>query len=167
MTTGDLDEFLGLHAEPEIARFISVYDRQRAMERLRASDREWAQRGHGLLAIVERLSGRFLGRIGLKYWPQFDETEVGWVLRLDAWGQGFATEAGKATIAWGFRQTEVEYLTAMIRPGNTRSIRVAERLGMTPLRTDVLFNDPVVIYCLRQTPPKRIKAVRALSPTPR
>jgi RimJ/RimL family protein N-acetyltransferase len=40
------------------------------------------------------------------------------------------------------------YLTAMISSDNVRSIRVAERLGLTPLREDVLFGDPVVVYAL-------------------
>lgn len=98
------------------------------------------------MAIVERASGRFVGRSGLNYWPQFDETEVGWVLRPDAWGRGFATEAGRACLEWGFTHLDLPYLTAMIRPENHPSIRVAERLGMRPLRSDLLMDVPVVVY---------------------
>lgn len=101
-----------------------------------------------MLAVLDRASGRFLGRAGLKYWPQFDETELGWVLRSDAWGHGYATEAGRACLQWGFSEFAMPYLTAMIQPENVRSIRVAERLGLTPLRTDVLLGDPVVVYIL-------------------
>jgi RimJ/RimL family protein N-acetyltransferase len=46
-----------------------------------------------VFAVLDRASGRFLGRAGLKYWSQFDETELGWVLRRDAWGRGYGTEA--------------------------------------------------------------------------
>ncbi len=66
--------------------------------------------------------------------------------RRDAVGHGFATEAARACVGWGFRSLGVACLTAMIRTGNARSIRVAERLGMTPLRTDVLFDNPVVVH---------------------
>jgi len=150
LTIEYLDDFVALHAEPEVARYIRLLDREQAMKRLEDDQRDWTERGHGLLAVLDRTSGQFLGRAALKYWPQFDETEVGWALRREAWGHGFATEAGQACATWGFRNLGVPYLTAMVRPDNERSIRVAERLGMTRLRDDVLLGDPVVVYVLRR-----------------
>jgi RimJ/RimL family protein N-acetyltransferase len=146
MTMADLDQVVALHAEPDITRFFGVFDRERVIERLHADERHWNERGHGLLAVLDRDRGCFLGRVGLKYLAQFDETEIGWVLRSDACGHGFATEAARAYASWGFRNLSVPYLTAMIRPDNTRSIRVAERLGMTTLRTDVHHDEPAVVY---------------------
>jgi RimJ/RimL family protein N-acetyltransferase len=148
LTTSDLDEFVAMHAAPEVMRTMGPFDRDRSRDRLQAAEREWAERGHGLMAVVERDTGRFLGRSGLKYWPQFDETEVGWVLHPDYWGRGFATEAGRACVEWGFRTLEVPYLTAMILSDNVRSLRVAARLGMTPLREDVLLDLPVIVHAL-------------------
>jgi RimJ/RimL family protein N-acetyltransferase len=150
LTTADLDEVVELHAMPEVKRTMGAFSRSSARARLERNELEWDERGHGLVAIIERASGRFLGRSGLKYWRQFDETEVGWVLRADSWGHGFATEAGRACLDWGFRDLNVPYLTAMIMPDNQRSIHVAERLGMTPLRTDSLMDLPVVVYALEQ-----------------
>lgn len=144
----DLDQFAALHADPEVTGFIRPLDRAAAKERIHRDGNEWLQRGHGILAVLDRKSGSFLGRAGLKYWPQFDETELGWVLRRDAWGQGYATEAGRACIEWGFSEFEVPYLTAMINADNARSVAVAERLGLSPLRNDVLLGDPVVVYSL-------------------
>lgn len=97
---------------------------------------------------VERRSGRFVGRTGLKYWPQFGETEVGWMLRPDDRGRGYATEAGRASLAWGFERFDLPYITAMIQPENVASVRVAERLGMEPVRTDELIGEEVVVYAL-------------------
>ena len=102
-----------------------------------------------MCAILERESGAFIGRCGFKHWPQFGETELGWALRRDAWGKGYATEAGRACIEWGFAELDVPYLTAMIHPRNARSIRVAERLGFEPLREDLLLGDPVTVYALQ------------------
>jgi RimJ/RimL family protein N-acetyltransferase len=148
--TGDLDDFAALHLDPEVTRFIRPLDRAQAEERLRQAEREWAERGYGLLAVLDRASGRFQGRVGLKYWAQFEETELGWALRRDAWGRGYATEAGRACIEWAFSAFSMPYLTAMIGAANVRSVRVAERLGLTPLRDDVLLGDPVVVYALRR-----------------
>ncbi len=82
------------------------------------------------------------------HWPRFDETELGWVLRRDAWGRGYATEAAGACFDWGFSALPVPYLTAMIDPSNAASIRVARRLNMAPLRNDRLLQSEVVVYGL-------------------
>jgi RimJ/RimL family protein N-acetyltransferase len=148
LTIGDLDAMVELHAPAEVVRTMGSYDLAKARSRLEANERAWDERGYGLMAIVERASGRFLGRSGLKYWPQFDETEVGWVLRPDVWGHGFATEAGRACVDWAFQELPVPYLTAMILADNARSIQVAERLGMRLLRSDLLIDLPVVVYSL-------------------
>ncbi|MEA2423934.1 MAG: hypothetical protein QOH13_344 [Thermoleophilaceae bacterium] len=148
VTTEDLDELVAIHAEPEVVRFMGEFDRVKASEWLEQNQRDWDDRGYGRLAIADRATGRFLGRSGLKYWPQFEETEVGWLLRPDVWGHGFATEAAAACAEWGFRNFGLPHLTAMIRPDNNRSIGVAERLGMSPLREDVLLGEPVVVYSI-------------------
>src|SRR4051812_41780178 len=144
----DLDDLVALGSDPDVTRFLGNLDHPSAKERICLAQREWSQRGYGMLAILERAGQRFLGRGGLKYWPQFDETEVGWVLRRDAWGYGYATEAARACLGWGFASFEVPYLTAMIRPENGASIRLARRLGMAPLRSDVLLGVAVVVFSL-------------------
>jgi RimJ/RimL family protein N-acetyltransferase len=151
MTMHDVDDLFALHAEPEVREFMRAFNRDEVIERLRRDDQDWSEHGHGLFALLASDDGRFLGRIGLKYWPQFEEAEVGWVLRREAWGNGYATEAARACAAWGFREFDYPYLTAMIRPENARSIRVAERLGMAPLREDLLFDVSVVVYWVDRT----------------
>lgn len=146
----DLDEFVALHRDPEVVRFVRALDRAQAAERLQANEREWEERGHGMLAVLDRPGGRFLGRVGLKYWPQFQETEAGWLLRRDAWGRGYATEAARACLDWGFATLPVSYITAMIAPENTRSTRVAQRLGFEPAREDVLLGDSVIVHIVER-----------------
>jgi RimJ/RimL family protein N-acetyltransferase len=157
---GDVDEMVALHEDPLVARFMGVRDRDWYEARVEASAEEWAQRGHGLTAVLARGDGRFLGRTGFKYWPQFGETELGWVLRSEARGQGFATEAAGAVLRWGLERFAPPYFTAMIRPDNVASIAVAERLGMQPIRRDELHGDPVTIYASGPAapPPVRLTA---------
>jgi RimJ/RimL family protein N-acetyltransferase len=144
----DVEALVALHATPEVSRFMTVLDRERALRRINQNHRDCAERGYGMVSIVDRETGRFLGRSGLKGWPQFGEVEVGWAVTPACWGRGVATEAGRACIGWGFEMLEVPYLTAMIRPDNDRSIRVAERLGMSPLRRDDLNGQGVVVYAI-------------------
>jgi RimJ/RimL family protein N-acetyltransferase len=164
VTMDDLDDVLAMHAAPEVARFMRAVTRELAIQRLQADQRQWRERGHGLLAVSDAASGRFLGRVGLKYWPQFAETEVGWVFRPKVWGRGFATEAARACAQWGFDTLDVPYLMAMVRPLNERSIRVAERLGMAPQRQDELLDLPVVVYAVNR---ERWAAARPTSRTGR
>ncbi len=155
----DLDEFATLHRDPEVVRFVRALDRGQAEERLRANEQEWAERGHGMLAVLDRSSGRLLGRVGLKYWPQFKETEAGWLLGRDAWGHGYATEAARACLESGFAMLPVPYITAMIQPANTRSTQVAQRLGFQPLREDVLLGDPVIVHAVNRESWASLKSI--------
>ncbi len=154
---GDLEHFLELQSQPEVARFTMGFDRPAARRRLEEAASEWEQRGHGPMAVLERATGRFLGRSGLRFWPQFGETEVGWSFRIQEWGQGFATEAGRACIEWGFSALPLPYITAMIHAENERSLRVAQRLGFEPLREDVLLDTPVTVHAVS---PPAVPAVR-------
>lgn len=144
----DLDELVRLHEDSAVAHYIGTPSREWLAERIGWSREEWAERGHGLLAIVDS-SGGFLGRTGLKYWPQFGETELGWVLQPEARGRGVATEAAGAVLRWGAANFDLPYITAMIRPDNTPSIAVAERLGFSSLREDELLGVEVTVYSIR------------------
>ena len=148
MGADDLDEFVSLQAAPEVVRTFGSYDRGRALERLRTDRAQWRERGYGLMAIIERQTGRFAGRIGLRYWPDWDETDVGWVLSPAFWGRGLATEAARACFEWGFGSLGLAGLIALIEPSNLRSIRVAERLGMAPARREFVFERDMVVYAI-------------------
>lgn len=149
-TDEDLDDFVALHSDPEVTRFIRPLDRAEAEERLRRDELEWRERGYGMLALVDKGSGELLGRGGLKYWPQFEETELGWALLRRVWDHGYATEAGQACVEWAFSELGLPYVTAMINRENRRSIAVAERLGLSPARDDVLLGEPVVVYAVQR-----------------
>lgn len=144
----DVDVFVELHADLRVNRFVGAYSRQQALERLAVVERQWAERGHGLCAIELKSTGGFIGRSGLQHWEQFGEVELGWTLRAEHWGHGYATEAAQACLDWGFATLEEDYFTALMRPGNEPSVRVAERLGFSPRRQDMLKGSPVTVYAL-------------------
>jgi RimJ/RimL family protein N-acetyltransferase len=83
---------------------------------------------------------------------------VGWKLARDAWGHGYATEAGQAAIEWAWRNIDASELISVIQPGNAASIRVAERLGMRRLRESTLKGQAVSIYVIER-PGNPIRAV--------
>jgi RimJ/RimL family protein N-acetyltransferase len=150
MTTSDVDLWVTLHGDERVNQFVGAYAEEAALAVLQRIERQWLERGHGLFAIESRESGRFLGRCGLVYSERSAEVDLGWTLRAEAWGHGYATEAARAVAEWGFGALDVPYFTATIHPGNAASVHVAERLGFTASRADVLHGEPVTIYVLNR-----------------
>jgi len=103
-----------------------------------------ASLGHCFWAIERRADGAFLGFCGLKpgtAGPIDGEVEIGWRLREDAWGRGYAREAAEASIAWGWANLDTPKIMAITTPANTASWGLMIRLGMTR-RTDLDFGHP-------------------------
>jgi RimJ/RimL family protein N-acetyltransferase len=145
----DLDEYAQMVGDPDVMRFIGdghTHDREEAWKGIALALGHWQLRGYGLWAVVERASGALVGRSGLynpEGWPGL---EVGWLLARTCWGCGYATEAGRASLDYAWRQVGADHVISMIHPDNAASIRVAERLGETFERTIIRQGRPVSIY---------------------
>jgi RimJ/RimL family protein N-acetyltransferase len=91
----------------------------------------WALKGFGHWLLEERDTGRLVGRAGLLYPPDWPALEVGWTVAPEHWGKGYAPEAGRAACRWAHDALGASHIISLIEPSNTRSIRVAEKLGET------------------------------------
>jgi RimJ/RimL family protein N-acetyltransferase len=91
-----------------------------------------AEHGYCFWALERKADAAFIGFCGLKPGkpPIVGETEIGWRLARDAWGQGYAREAAEASLAWGWANLDVPAITAITVLANTRSWGLMERLGM-------------------------------------
>ena len=96
--------------------------------------------------MVERATGRFVGRAGPWQPHGFPGLGVGWCLARAHWGKGYATEAARAAITYCFTTLDTDEIISVIRPENTRSIAVAERIGHRLLRETDYKNTPALIY---------------------
>jgi RimJ/RimL family protein N-acetyltransferase len=129
----DFDAYAAIHADPEVTRFLGGVPQPRweAWRSFAMLVGHWTLRGYGSWAVEEKSSGVFIGRAGLHYPDGWPGIEVGWVMAHSHWGKGYATEAGRAAMQWAFDVLGLAHIISIIRPENARSIRVAERLGMT------------------------------------
>lgn len=91
----------------------------------------WHLRGYGPWAIEEKATGAFCGLVSLWYPEGWPAPEVGWVVWAKFEGQGIAYEAAVRARAYAFVTLGWPQVASCIRDGNTRSIRLAERLGAT------------------------------------
>ena len=129
----DFDAFAAMCADPRVAEFVTEdgkpLSRFSAWRAFATIVGHWTLRGFGLFAVVERATGTFVGRIGPwqpEGWPGF---EIGWTLRSECWGRGYATEAVKRCIENAFTELDRSHISSFIAPENMRSIHVAERVG--------------------------------------
>jgi RimJ/RimL family protein N-acetyltransferase len=88
-----------------------------------------AVRGVGKWAATLKSSGELIGRIGLS--ADFNPVEIGWRLRREFWGHGFAVEGAQAALTYGFEHLEVREIAAFTHSRNTASRNVMNRLGMS------------------------------------
>ncbi|GAA4440910.1 GNAT family N-acetyltransferase [Phytohabitans houttuyneae] len=149
-----LDELAAIYADPAVSAYIGgsklSYEGTRAQ--LAVFEAIWREHGHGQSAVIERASGRMIGRAGLHHWPG-GMLELGYVLARDAQGKGYAREAGAAWLAWTWANLPNDHITAVIHPENTASITLAARLGFHfDHRTDQLTGTTVSIYRLDRPP---------------
>jgi len=139
--TSDRDPFADLNADPEVMEYFpSTLSRSESDQLVDAITAGFERNGFGLWALELRGDGRFVGFTGLSV-PSFEArftptVEVGWRLARWAWGSGYATEAGRAALEFGFSRAGLDQIVSFTTTGNIRSQAVMQRLGMTHEPTD-------------------------------
>jgi RimJ/RimL family protein N-acetyltransferase len=134
-----LDEFVALTADPDTMRYWTPdgpFTRGVAERNFAASLARVREHGFGRRWIVAKENGAGMGFTDTKYFGQScddvspDEVEIGWMLTPSAWGQGYATEAGRAVRDEAFNRLQLDSIVAVHHPANAASSRVIEKLGM-------------------------------------
>lgn len=127
----DREPFAALNADPAVMEFFpSLLTREQSdamVERIRG---HFEREGFGLWAVEVVGGAPFIGFTGLQRPSFMPGVEVGWRIAHRYWRAGYATEAARASIEWGFAQLDVLEIIAMVVPDNVRSQRVMAKLGM-------------------------------------
>jgi RimJ/RimL family protein N-acetyltransferase len=136
----DLDAYAAMVADPETMRFLGgPLARPDAWRSMAGMLGHWVLRGHGMWAVERKGDGALIGRIGVQRPESWPAIEVAWTLGRPYWGQGYATEAAKASLDWGFETLPVPKLVSYIDSENVPSQNVAKRLGQTKGGPATLF----------------------------
>jgi RimJ/RimL family protein N-acetyltransferase len=132
----DREPFAQMNADSLVMEFfpglLSREESDRGVDRIEA---HFEKHGFGLCAVELRQDHTFIGYIGLQI-PSFQASftpcvEIGWRLTAEHWGTGLATEGARAMVRFAFETVRLEELVSFTVPGNIRSRRVMEKLGMT------------------------------------
>lgn len=105
--------------------------------------------GLGLWAVIEKATGKLIGDCGLhkaKIGEKEEAVELAYRIHKTLWGKGFATEAAKAVLAYAFDVLNLPEVVSCIAHDNERSMRVAEKIGMTYWKEGIFMGKPCRVY---------------------
>ena len=138
-TEDDLENLVELDSDPQVMHFLTggratppeVIQREVLPRFLRY---DGSSEGFGHWAAIEKATGRFVGWFDFHPPDGSEEPELGYRLLRSAWGKGYATEGSRALLRKGFRELDVNRVTAETMAVNIASRRVMEKVGMRLVR---------------------------------
>lgn len=151
----DFPFFRDMWADPEVVRHIAGGKPRMEEETWTKFLRmigHWRVMGYGFWAVEEKASGAPVGEAGFCDFRRDmtpsnrGEPEMGWALAAPAHGKGYATEAVRAALAWGDRRFAGKRMSCIIDPGNTASIRVAEKCGFKLAVRAVYHGEEILLF---------------------
>ncbi|WP_020654181.1 GNAT family N-acetyltransferase [Massilia niastensis] len=139
-----------LNTDPAVMRYISgqpetADETRRMIERVQG---RWRQYGHSWWSLIETESGELVGAGCIQHLGHdpANPHEIGWRLRPDRWGRGYAIEAAQRMARFAFEDLEAPLLCAICDPDNAPSARVMQKLGMRYRGEETWHARPVSVY---------------------
>ncbi len=168
----DAQQVFEIYGDSEVMRFIGTGKTEASIETqrqsLQAAIKRYKQSNNtttGAWAIVEKESATIVGTILLKQLPDekskpTQNYEVGWHLRKVSWGKGYATEAAREIINYGFNILQLSEIYAVVKPENHASVKVTQRLGMKPMGITNRYYDGVELLLFKLDPQENKSKMR-------
>lgn len=129
----DLKDLHAMFSDPEhMAWYPAPFDRDGTKAWVERTFERYRDDGFGLWIVEDRETGEFLGTVGptIQFVEDVGHVEIGWHTKPGKKGQGIAPEAASAARDWAFERLDVDHLISLVRPENTGSNRVAQKIGM-------------------------------------
>ncbi|NQZ08582.1 MAG: GNAT family N-acetyltransferase [Algicola sp.] len=154
----DLQEYAAMLSDSEVVQFLGngkALTREEAWRSMAMNLGHWQLRGFGLWAVLEKASGRLVGRVGLFYPDGWPDIEIGWMLNRAFWGKGYAIECAQHAVDCAFNELGLKRVVSVIHPQNLASIKLAEKLGMNCQgESDIDIDGTLaLLYCLEKSAP--------------
>ena len=151
-TLEDAEASFAIYSDPEVMKFIDGDEPFETIETARKSIanglRHYEQHGVCHYAVELKETGGMIGHCGFNIFEQTDDLELVIHLNRAFWGQGYATEAGKAVITYAVNKLEPNRIVALVIPENLASKRLIERCGLSFLAKEVVNDYLLDVYHL-------------------
>jgi RimJ/RimL family protein N-acetyltransferase len=125
-------ELRPIATDPEVMRYITggvPWTDEQIQWFVKRQIELYSERGHCRWKLLAKGADAMLGFCGVGLWH--DAPEIGWWLARQHWGRGFATEAARVALQDLFDRVRLDRVISIVRPANTASIRVMEKLGLS------------------------------------
>jgi RimJ/RimL family protein N-acetyltransferase len=150
----DLAAWATTMGDPEVVRYLggTPFAREDTWRRILMSTGVWTVFGYGYWAVERKDGGDLIGQAGFADFkrdmqPSIEGVpEMGWIFAPHAHGQGYASEAVRAGLAWADEALKAPVIPAIIDPDNTPSIRVAERCGFAEREDATYRGAPILLF---------------------
>jgi RimJ/RimL family protein N-acetyltransferase len=160
----DVEPLIAMDADPEVMRYIGTGaiippDRDRALQAVSRWREQWDEQGFGMCSVIVRETGEYAGWVTLAvpaFLPEIlPAVEIGWRLRREHWGQGYATEAAAELLRFGLTGAGLDRVVSIRHIGNARSERVMDKLGLRfEFQTTVpATGQPVAVHAITRPEP--------------
>lgn len=148
-TLADAPLIVQLNSRPEVLQYLhepEVKDEAHAAEILTTIILPQYKNSLGRWAAHLKDTDEFIGWCGLKYQPEIEEIDLGYRFMPAHWGKGYATEAAKHTLEYGFNTLQLKTITGRAHIENTASLKVLEKIGMQYIKDEVVDHCPVKTF---------------------
>jgi [ribosomal protein S5]-alanine N-acetyltransferase len=163
---GDAPGLHTVYSDPTTFEFIAAgpaRSLEETLDRIAAKAAHQARHGFALWSIIERASGHAIGDCGLQMLEGGPEVELGYKLGRAHRGRGYATEAARASLDYGFGTVGLDRVVAVAWPANRASRHVMEKCGMTLVGPGEHYGNESVLYEIVRTEERETPA----APRPR
>lgn len=147
-TEDDAGLLITLNSDPAVTRYVHEAPTTAANATSILQDVIIPQYGLklGRWAVHLKYTYEFIGWAGLKYLPSTGVVDLGYRFMTPFWGKGYATEAAKTCISYGFTHLQLDRIIAQAHIDNTASLKVIQKCGMKFMREDFVDGQPVKVY---------------------
>ncbi|MGH1387509.1 GNAT family N-acetyltransferase [Kordia sp.] len=135
----DIDGMFALDSDPEVHKYLGnkpIKQKEEALKYIKDVNKQYAERGIGRWAIEIKETGEFVGWCGLRLYTEYtfnNQTnfhDIGYRLRREFWGKGYATEASVACLDYAWNVLKLEKVYGITEMGNEASHKVLLKIGL-------------------------------------
>jgi RimJ/RimL family protein N-acetyltransferase len=156
----DAEPLMEMDADPEVRRYVGSGevippDRDRMLRAIARWRAQWDEQGFGYCSIIVKETGQYAGWVTLAvpyFMPEIlPAVELGYRLRREHWGHGYATEAAAALLRFGFTEAGLDRIVSIRHIDNAGSKRVQEKIGLRfqyPVTIKALGDQPAAVHAI-------------------
>jgi RimJ/RimL family protein N-acetyltransferase len=148
-TQADIDSLFEIMSDARVVQYIAdgkPFSREKVLEFLIWAENYQNENGFCRWKVVEKSSGEVVGSCGFARPHETEEIELGYLLAQKHWGKGYATEAARAAMLFGFEKLNFPEIIAMTDLENVASQKVLEKIGFARRGIEVYNGEETLVY---------------------